>query len=185
MTVSVVSFWEIPGLGHLTAFTDTGVSILPDYKTKGDILKNAVFLYHLLGYEKPRIVVTSSERKFGGSLESYRDYKMLRKSAEAGEFGECEGVPATSLTEVFLGKRGRLKNYRDIDLTKIPHVILVPRLDAGNIMCKLDFFLDVTRFSIAVTSRGAVCIPSRADFSDSIMMELAMGVVVADRLEGR
>ena len=68
-------------------------------------------------------------------------------------------------------------------LAKMPHIILVPRLDTGNIMCKLDFFLDVTRFSIAVTSRGAVCIPSRADFSDSIVMELAMGVVVADRLE--
>jgi phosphate butyryltransferase len=183
MTVSVVSFWEIPGLGHLTAFTDTGVSILPDYKTKRDILKNAIFLYHLLGYEKPKIVVTSGQRKFGGTLDSYRDYKLLRKAAEAGEFGDCEVVPATSLTEVFLGARGRLRDYRDIDLTKIPHVILVPRLDTGNIMCKLDFFLDVTRFSIAVTSRGAVCIPSRADFSDSIMMELAMGVVVADRLE--
>jgi phosphate butyryltransferase len=41
MTVSAVSFWEIPGLGHLTAFTDTGVSIMPDYKTKADILRNA------------------------------------------------------------------------------------------------------------------------------------------------
>lgn len=183
MTVSVVSFWEIPDLGHLTAFTDTGVSIMPDYKTKRDILKNAVFLYHLLGYKKPRIVVISGQRKFGGSLDSYRDYRLLRKSAEAGEFGDCEVISATSLTEVFLGARGRLRDYRDIDLTKIPHVILVPRLDTGNIMCKLDFFLDVTRFSIAVTSRGAVCIPSRADFSDSIMMELAMGVVVADRLE--
>jgi phosphate butyryltransferase len=183
MTVSVVSFWEVPGLGHLTAFTDTGVSILPDYKTKRDILKNAVFLYHLLGYKKPKIVVISGQRKFGGRLKSYHDYRLLRKGAEAGEFGECEVVPATSLTELFLGPRGRLKDYRDIDLTKIPHIILVPRLDTGNIMCKLDFFLDVTRFSIAVTSRGAVCIPSRADFSDSIMMELAMGVVVADRLE--
>jgi hypothetical protein len=52
-----------------------------------------------------------------------------------------------------------------------------------NILCKLNFFLDVTRCSVAVTSRGAVCIPSRSDFSDSIVMELAMGVVVADRLE--
>src|SRR5512136_333521 len=183
MTVSVVSFWEIPGLGYLTAFTDTGVSILPDYKTKRDILKNAVFLYHLLGYKRPRVVVISGQRKFGGTLDSYRDYRLLRKSADEGEFGDCEVVHATSLTEIFLGSTGRLEDYGDIDLTKIPHVILVPRLDTGNIMCKLDFFLDVTRFSIAVTSRGAVCIPSRADFSNSIVMELAMGVVVADRLK--
>ncbi len=183
MTVSVVSFWEIPGLSHLTAFTDTGVSILPDYKTKRDILKNAVFLYHLLGYEKPRIVAISGQRKFGGNLDSYRDYRLLRKAADAGEFGDCEIIHATSLTEIFVGTKGRLRDYGDIDLERIPHIILVPRLDTGNIMCKLDFFLDVTRFSIVATSRGAVCIPSRADFSDDIIMELAMGVVVADRLE--
>jgi phosphate butyryltransferase len=183
MTVSVVSFWEIPGLGHLTAFTDTGVSIMPDYKTKADILRNAVFLYHLLGYKKPRIAAISGQRKFGGTLDSYRDYKLLRKAADAGELGECEFVHATSFAEIFLGPRGRLRDYRDIDLAKMPHIILVPRLDTGNILCKLDFFLDVTRCSIAVTSRGAVCIPSRADFSDSIVTELAMGVVVADRLE--
>ncbi|HET6459710.1 MAG TPA: phosphate acyltransferase [Syntrophales bacterium] len=183
MTVSVVSFWEIPGVSHLTAFTDTGVSILPDYKTKRDILKNAVFLYHLLGYEKPKIVAISGQRKFGRTLDSYRDYRLLRKAADAGEFGDCEIIHATSLTEIFLGPSGRLRDYRDIDLEKIPHIILVPCLDTGNIMCKLDFFLDVTRFSIVATSKGAVCIPSRADFSDDIIMELAMGVVVADRLE--
>jgi len=183
MTVSVISFWEIPGLGHLTAFTDTGVSIMPDYRTKVNILKNAVFLYHLLGYEKPRIVAISGQRKFGGTLDSYRDYKLLMKAAEAGEFGECEVIHATSFAEIFLGPRGRLRDYRDIDIEKMPHIILVPRLDTGNILCKLDFFLDVTRCSVAVTSRGAVCIPSRSDFSDSIVTELAMGVVVADRLE--
>ena len=183
MTVSVISFWEIPGLGHLTAFTDTGVSIMPDYRTKVNILRNAVFLYHLLGYEKPRIAAISGQRKFGGTLDSYRDYKLLRKAADAGEFGNCEFVHATSFAEIFLGPRGRLRDYRDIDIAKMPHIILVPRLDTGNILCKLDFFLDVTRCSVAVTSRGAVCIPSRSDFSDSIVTELAMGVVVADRLE--
>jgi phosphate butyryltransferase len=183
MTVSVISFWEIPGLGHLAAFTDTGVSIMPDYKTKADILRNAVFLCHLLGYEKPRIVAISGQRKFDGTLDSYRDYKMLMTAADAGEFGSCEFVHATSFAEIFLGRRGRLRDYRDIDIAKMPHIILVPRLDTGNILCKLDFFLDVTRCSVAMTSRGAVCIPSRSDFSDSIVTELAMGVVVADRLE--
>jgi len=49
MTVSVVTFWEIPGVDHLVAFTDTGVNIKPDLKAKREIVSNAVFVYHLMG----------------------------------------------------------------------------------------------------------------------------------------
>jgi phosphate butyryltransferase len=184
MTVSVISLWEVPGLDHLVAFTDSGVSIYPDCRTKVEILKNALFLCRVLGYEKPRIAVLSGHRAFGGTLPSYRDYRELREAAAAGEFGECDMIEATSFTEIFMGSRGRLRGDGRIDIRKMPHIILVPRLDTGNIICKLDFFLDVKRCSLLVTSRGAVIIPARSDFSDSIVEQVAVGAVVADRMKG-
>jgi phosphate butyryltransferase len=184
MTVSVASLWEVPGLDHLVAFTDSGVSIYPDYKTKVEILKNAVFLCRVLGYEKPRIAVLSGQRSFGGTLPSFKDYRQLRKAAAAGEFGECEIIGATSFADIFLGTRGRPRDDGRIDIRKMPHIILVPRLDTGNIICKLDFFLDVKRCSLLVTTRGPVIIPARSDFSDSIVDQVAVGAVVADRMEG-
>ncbi len=65
MNVSVVSFWEVPGLDHLVAFTDTGVNIQPDAKAKLEICKNALFVCRLLGYSKPRIAVLSGRRRIG------------------------------------------------------------------------------------------------------------------------
>lgn len=183
MTVSVMSLWEIPGVDHLVAITDSGVSIRPDFKTKVEILKNAVFLCHLLGYEKPRVAVLSSQREFGGVLSSSRDGKALRQVAASGALGECEIADGASFSDIFLGAHGRMKNGREIDLHATPHVLLVPCLDTGNILCKLDLFLDVTRCSLTVTSRGAVCIPARSDLSDSIEGQISMGVVVADRME--
>jgi len=183
MTVSVVTFWEIPGLDHLVAFTDTGVSIKPDFKTKAEILKNALFVYRLLGYPKPRIAVLSGQRELGGMLDSYRDFELLRKAALAGDFGDCEIVDATSFTEIFLGGRGRPVNDGCMNMERMPHILLVPCLDTGNIICKLDFFLDVTRCSLVATSRGPVCIPARSDSSDNIVEQLAMCVVVADRMK--
>ncbi|MFB3925501.1 MAG: phosphate acyltransferase [Syntrophales bacterium] len=183
MTVSVMSLWEIPGVDHLVAFTDSGVNIRPDFKTKAEILKNAVFLCHLLGYKRPRIAVLSGQREFAGVLPSYRDYESLKQAAASGSLGECEIIDAASISEIFLGAGGRLEDYGKIDLMKTPHIFLVPCLDTGNIICKLDLFLDVTRCSLAVTSRGAVCIPARSDLSDSIVGQLAMGVVVADRMK--
>jgi phosphate butyryltransferase len=184
MTVSVVTFWEVPGLDHLIAFTDTGVSIKPDMKTKAEIIKNALFVYRLMGYPKPRIAVLSGQREIGGTLSSYRDFELLRQAAATGDFGECEIVDGTSFTELFLGGRGRVPDCRGVNRENIPHILLVPCLDTGNIICKLDFFLDVTRCSLVATSRGPVCIPARSDTSDNIVEQLAMCVVVVDRMTG-
>ncbi|HNQ66009.1 MAG TPA: phosphate acyltransferase [Smithella sp.] len=176
MTVSVISFWDIPGMDHLIAFTDTGVNIKPNVKAKAEVIKNSVFVYHLMGYQRPKIAVLSGQREVGGTLDSYKDYEMLKKSTDAGEFGECELVSATSFTEIFHGRT-------EIKGNDLPHILVVPCLDTGNILCKLDFFLDVTRSSLVATSRGPVCIPARSDFSDNIVQQLAMCVVLADEME--
>jgi phosphate butyryltransferase len=183
MTVSVVTFWKIPGLRHLVALTDTGVSIKPDFTTKAEILKNALFVYRLLGYPKPKIAVLSGQREIGGTLASYRDYELLREAAASGDFGDCEIIDATSFTDIFLGRNRRLADHRGVDMEQMPHILLFPCLDTGNIICKLDFFLDVTRCSLVATSRGPVCIPARSDFSDNIVEQLAMCVVVSDRMK--
>ncbi len=185
MTVSVVTFWEIPGIDHLVAFTDTGVNIKPNLKAKREIIRNAVFVYHLLGYPRPRIAVLSGQRDLGGDLASYGDYRALKEAAEAGDFGSCEIMAATSFTDIFLGRRDRPVDYGRIRGDDVPHILLVPCLDTGNIICKLDFFLDVTRSSLVATSRGPVCIPARSDFSDNIVQQIAMSVVLADRMERR
>lgn len=174
MTVSVVTFWEVPGIDHLVAFTDTGVNIRPDLRAKREIVRNAVFVYHLLGIPRPRIAVLSGQREAGGELPSYGDFKELRKAAEAGDFGSCDIEEATSFTDIFLG--GGIRGDR------MPHILLVPCLDTGNILCKLDFFLNVKRSSLVATSRGPVCIPARSDFSDNIVLQIAMSVVLADRM---
>jgi phosphate butyryltransferase len=183
MTVSVVTFWEIPGVDHLVAFSDTGVNIKPDAKAKAEIIKNAVFVYHLMGYPKPRIAVLSGQREMGGKIASYQDYEVMRRSAEAGDFGSCEIIEATSFTEIFLGSRDRLTDYESIKKDRLPHILIVPCLDTGNVICKLDFFLDVTRSSLVATSKGPVCIPARSDFCDNIVQQLAMCVALADQME--
>ncbi len=182
-TISVISLWEIPELKRFTCFTDTGVNIHPDYKAKAEVIKNAVFLFHVLGYPKPRIAVLSGQREIGGTLTSYSDGERLKEAAAAGTFGECEIIDATSFHDFLIGTKKRLHSYDDIDLSHIPEILLVPSLDTGNVLVKLDFFLDVHRRSLVMTSKGPALIPSRSDFSDSIVGEIAMGVVVADMLQ--
>jgi phosphate butyryltransferase len=183
-TISVVSLWEIPGRGRFTSFTDTGVNIRPDLKAKIQVVRNAVFVFQVLGYARPRVAVLSGQRSIGGELESFEAAQALRKMALSGEFGECEIVAATSFAEIFgVPQEGRGAG-EGVDLAVLPEILIVPNLDTGNILCKHDFFLPVHRRSLVMTSAGPFIIPSRSDFCESILGEIAMGVVVADRLKG-
>jgi phosphate butyryltransferase len=183
-TISVVSLWEITELKRFTSFTDTGVNIRPDLKAKVEVVKNAVFVFHILGYARPRIAVLSGKREIGGVSESFTDAAALRKMSDAGDFGECEIIEATSFAQIFshpdeTGQRGH-----PVDISRLPEILLVPNLDTGNILCKLDFFLPVHRRSLVMTTGGPFIIPSRSDFCDSILGEIAMGVVVVERRKG-
>ncbi|MCX5833698.1 MAG: phosphate acyltransferase [Deltaproteobacteria bacterium] len=183
--VSVIGLWDIAGLGHLTSITDPGVNINPDYESKIEILKNAVFLFHLLGYPKPRISVLSGQREIGGTLESYSDFTKLREVAQEGELGSCEVIEATSFAEIFLPGRKVFSRISDIDIgkTAFPEILLAPNLTTGNILTKLDLVIPrFRRRSLIMTSRGPVVIPARSDFHDSITGEIALGVVIADRV---
>jgi phosphate butyryltransferase len=183
--VSVISLWDIGGLGHVTSLTDTGVNINPDYESKIEIIRNAVFLFHVLGYPKPRISVLSGQREIGGTLESYSDFTRLRDDARKGELGSCEVIDATSLADIFLAGRKSFASYAEIPIGKaaFPEILLMPNLSTGNILVKLDFVIPhVRRRSLVMTTRGPVIIPSRSDFHDSIVGEIALGVVTADRV---
>jgi phosphate butyryltransferase len=186
MVVSVVSLWDIEGLDHLTCFTDTGVNITPDYRAKAEIIRNAVFLFHLLGYPKPKICVLSGKREIGGDIPSYQDFLELKKAAAAGDLDSCEVMDATSLLDIFSpGRKGFRLGDTDIGKTDFPHIMLVPNLATGNILVKLDFALkNVRRRSLVMSSRGPVIIPSRSDFQDSILGEIALGVTVAEQIKG-
>lgn len=183
--VSVISLWDVPGLNHLTSLTDTGVNIRPDFSAKVKILKNAVFLFHLLGYERPRIAILSAPR-IGESLhDPLEDYEKLVKECRRGGLGDCEIIPGTRFSEFLPDKHDTVSRGEDVRFENFPEVLLVPHLDTGNILVKLDFFLEVKRRSLVITTKGPVIIPSRSDFRESILGELALGMVAAENLRKR
>ena len=178
-TISVNTLWDIPGVSHLVSITDTGVSIHPDYETKKHIIKDAVDLMHILGYHRPKVAVMSAYNGFTDMLDSFIDAKRLQDEALDGSFGECDLIRQTSLADILAGEKGGFCEFDPAALEKIPHVLVVPHLDSGNILSKLDFILDVTRRSLVMTSKGPVIIPSRSDTHNVLVGEVALGVVVA------
>ena len=159
--------------------TDTGVNIRPNASAKKAIIINAVNVMKLLGYQNPRVAVLSAYNGINTMLDSFSDARELQAEMSTGYLDDMELVEAVSLAELILRRDAYHKENNRIDVNRLPHVLIVPHLDAGNIFSKLDFMLDVTRRSFVYTARGPVIIPSRSDTHEYTIGEVAMGVVVS------
>ncbi len=176
--ISVQTFWDIKGCDHLVLFTDTGTNIAPSESEKRAILNNALQIMPLLGYTCPEVMELVSDS--ANLKDKHKRFKLektpiIKDSTNSGTYKRLE---AQVLKKVLLEDHDNFVN-----LNKLPHIMLMPDLNTGNMIAKLDFFIkDIVRVSCCYTSMGPVIVPSRSDLAEAIMREIIFGVaLVAER----
>ena len=168
--VSVITVWDIKNCDHLVLLTDAGANIAPNEAQKLEIVDNAINAARVLGCSNPRVTELLSDPS---NLQLKSDLGQGIKTPTIRSYSERYNLTdATSLKDlVFTDVDGRL------NLNNLPNILLLPDLNTGNVVVKLDFFIkDITRVSFSHTERGPVLLPSRADMADSIYRELVFGV---------
>ncbi|MBN2331944.1 MAG: hypothetical protein JXO49_06370 [Deltaproteobacteria bacterium] len=168
--VSVITVWDLEQCNHLVLLTDAGANISPNEQQKLEIVDNAVKAAQVLGCSNPRVTELISDPS---NLHLKSDIGQGLKTPSIRDHrGRYHLTDATSLKEVVTASHdGRL------DLDRLPHILLLPDLNTGNVVVKLDFFIKgIVRVSYSHTDRGPVLLPSRADGADSILRELTFGV---------
>lgn len=133
--MSHVAILEIPTFHKLVGFTDGGMIMYPDLEQKKGIIKNAVRLFHGLGYETPKIAAVAAVEVVNPKMQETVDAAELKKLADAGEFGACylEGPISCDLT--FSEEAAKIKGYNS-PVTNDVDIMLVPNIATGNIMTK-------------------------------------------------
>ncbi len=176
--ISVQTFWDIKGCDHLVLLTDTGANISPDESEKRAILNNALLIMPLLGYSSPKVMELVSDSANLKNKEKHP--KPEKKPIIKSSLSFYQHLEARVLKKVLFGDQGDF-----VDLNSLPHIILMPDLNTGNVIAKLDFIIkDIVRVSCSYTSMGPVLLPSRADVAEGIMREFIFGVaLVAQRRE--
>lgn len=170
--ISVFSIWDMTNPEKLILLTDTGVNIEPDWKTKAKVLKNAVEFMQLLGYKDIKALGLTASREIEENVQSLEDIEKIK------DLLERENIPCNlehgKTLAPFFEKR---------DDEAFPEIILVPHLEAGNIIVKLDFLLEMERFSVVMSSKGPVIVPSRSDTAKNVYRQLIFGAVISNRLQ--
>jgi phosphotransacetylase len=173
--ISHVFVMDVPTYPRLLLVTDAAININPDLETKADICRNAIDLAHILGIAEPRVAILSAVETVNPKLQGTLDAAALCKMADRGQitggildgplaFDNAISVEAARTKGIVSAVAGRAD------------ILLVPDLEAGNILAKQQQYLaGADSAGIVLGTRVPIVLTSRAD---SVRARLASAAVL-------
>lgn len=167
---------DVPGMDHPILVTDAAINIAPDLATKVDIVQNAIDLARSIGIDLPRVGVLSAVETVNPAIPSSVDAALLSKMAERGQItGGLVDGPLAMDNAVDPGA-ARTKGIVS-EVAGRANVLVVPGLDAGNMLAKqLAYLSHAEGAGLVLGAKVPVILNSR---SDGPMSRLASCAVAA------
>lgn len=161
--ISHVFVLNVPTLGHPLFISDAAINIAPDLMTKVDIVQNAIDLARACGVDLPRVGVLSAIETVNPNMASSTDAAILAKMADRGQIrGGIVDGPLAMDNAIDAGA-ARIKGLHS-PVAGAAQVLIVPNLEAGNMLAKqLTFLSRAQSAGLVVGARVPVMLTSRAD----------------------
>jgi phosphate acetyltransferase len=170
---------DVPGHADALIITDAAVNIAPSLETKVDIVQNAIDLARALGAPEVRVAILSAMETVNPKVPSTIEAAALCKMADRGQ-----------ITGALLDGPLALDNAISPDAAAIKHIVspvagranvlLVPDLEAGNMLAKsLTFLAGADAAGIVLGARVPIVLTSRADSLLTRLASCATAVSVA------
>src|SRR5215468_8772501 len=167
---------DVPGHGDPLIITDAAVNIAPTLEEKVDIVQNAIDLAHAVGYPEVRVAILSAMETVNPKVPSTIEAAALCKMAERGQIAGALLDGPLALDNAISPEAAAIKNLKS-PVAGRANVILVPDLEAGNMLAKsLTFLASADAAGIVLGARVPIILTSRAD---SVQARLASCAVAA------
>ena len=174
---------ETPSYPRMFIVTDGGVNTFPDLAQKADILENAARIFQALGYEEinaacvcgaenvtPKIQATVDAAALADMKERWAPYNM-------SVYGPV-GLDLAVSPEACEHKGYHAKGAGEAD------IILAPDYQVGNGISKAaSLFGDARTAGIILGAKAPIVLVSRSDSSDSKLASIALGGLLAHRMQ--
>jgi len=176
--LSHVAFFESPYYHKFFCVTDAAINIAPDFNDKTAILKNAVNIYHRLGIDLPKVGILAAVETVNPKMEATVHAAMLVAMQRRNQIERCLIDGPLALDNAISAEAAHHKGIisevaGDVD------ILLVPDLNAGNILYKSLIFLggSVTA-AVVVGASVPVVLTSRADSEKSKFLSIALAAAM-------
>ena len=178
--ISHVFVMDVPAYAETLFVTDAAINIFPDLDAKRDIIQNAINLYTQAGFGKsPRVAILSAVETVTSKIPSTIEAAALCKMADRGQItgGLLDGPLA--FDNAISKEAARIKGIKSV-VAGDPNILLVPDLEAGNILAKqLTFLANADSAGLVLGARVPIILTSRADSVRSRIASCAVALLAA------
>ncbi|HUP05864.1 MAG TPA: phosphate acetyltransferase [Caldimonas sp.] len=176
---------DVPSYEHALIVTDAAVNIAPTLEEKADILQNAIDLAHALRVDDVRVAILSAMETVNTKVPSTIEAAALCKMVDRHQITGAVVDGPLALDNAISLEAAKIKKI-DSPVAGRANVLLVPDLEAGNMLAKsLSFLAGADAAGIVLGARVPVILTSRADSVMTRMASCAVAVLFAKwRREG-
>ncbi|HSE68749.1 MAG TPA: phosphate acetyltransferase [Gemmatimonadales bacterium] len=183
--ISHVFVMDVPTYHKVFAVTDAAINIFPSLEDKVDILQNAIDFFVALGRQRPKVAILSAVETINPKIPSTIEAAALCKMAERGQIrgGILDGPLA--FDNAISAEAARIKKI-DSPVAGDPDIMLVPDLEAGNMLVKnLTFLSRADGAGVVLGARVPIILTSRADNQRTRMASCAVAALYANARAAR
>jgi len=177
--ISHVFMLDVPSYHKPLFVTDAAVNIQPDLETKISILQNAIDMMVMLEVENPKVAILSAVEQINPAIPSTLDAAALCKMVDRGQITGAIVDGPLAFDNAISSDAARIKKI----VSKVagdPDLLMVPNLEAGNILFKeLQYLAGALAAGVVVGAKVPIVLTSRADGEMARMASCALGVLLA------
>jgi phosphotransacetylase len=180
--ISHVFVMDVPTYHKVLIVTDAAINIAPTLEDKVDICQNAIDLVNSIRQDKtqkPKVAILAAVETVTTKMPATIDAAALCKMAERGQIkgGILDGPLA--FDNAISKQAAETKGIKST-VAGDPDILLVPDLEAGNILAKqLTFLANADSAGLVLGAKVPVILTSRADSVRSRIASCAIAALVA------
>jgi len=177
--ISHVFLMDVPTYHKVLVVTDAAINIAPALEDKVDICQNATDLAISLGLERPKVAILAAVETVTSKMQATVDAACLCKMAERGQITNALLEGPLAFDNAISKEAARTKGIRS-EVAGDPDILLVPDLEAGNILAKqLSFLANADSAGLVLGARVPIILTSRADSVRSRIASCAVAMLAA------
>ena len=177
--MSHVFLMDVPTYHKPIIVTDAAINIAPTLEDKVDICQNAIDLAHVMGKKKPKVAILAAVETVTSKMPATIDAAALCKMADRKQItgGVLDGPLA--FDNAISKEAAKTKGIAS-EVAGDPDILLVPDLEAGNMVAKLLAYLaNAESAGLVLGARVPIILTSRADSVRSRIASCAVAMLAA------
>jgi phosphate acetyltransferase len=170
---------DVPTYHKVLIVTDAAINIAPTLEDKADICQNAIDLAAAFGRTPAKVAILAAVETVTSKMPATIDAAALCKMADRGQItgGLLDGPLA--FDNAISSEAARVKGIAS-KVAGDPDILLVPDLEAGNILAKqLTFLARADSAGLVLGAKVPIILTSRADSVRSRIASCAMAMLAA------